>query len=118
MIKTSEAVRCDLCLGSGRFTNPYHSSSYAGYQPCPKCEGRGKIIRYNSNEVKEPARLMKEESLVINKPKENPKPIKLEYSLNNLDFKKLLIYSFLGLAGKAILDRSKKEQKNVREIRS
>jgi hypothetical protein len=59
---------------------------------------------------RDPLVIKKEE---VKQPKKTP-----EYALDNLSFKKLLLYSFLGLAAKTINDRAKKEDNNVRKIGS
>lgn len=133
---TSETRTCDLCHGSGQYYG-YRSTSYVDYRRCPQCDGRGQIVRYISHEAQMMAQLQNQQQmsgiaqamlktspspmLVPDKAiviKEKPKPVKSEYSLNNLDFRKLLIYSFLGLAVKTIADRSKKDENNAREIGS
>jgi hypothetical protein len=41
--------RCEQCRGEGRRRYSYYSSGYCaerGSEPCPHCNGAGKVIRY------------------------------------------------------------------------
>ena len=97
---------CNICMGSGVL---YGRTAYV---KCPSCGGIGgtppSLPTFQGLNSLSPDSVKKEAAKPI-KPKS-------KYSFNNLDFKKLLIYSFLGLAGKAVVDRIKKEKNNVREI--